>query len=314
MQVEAGRPSAPGASWKVWRYQPPSGCGCRSSRRMISLAPRSPAMPRSTHAHPLKLSLAARISPKAWAGRPDAGAASGARKNGLVAFSADGGRHGRLAAFAGGEHRFRPRLQRRIVVDRQGEAGVRGGVFVGAVDGGVVGQGGQLGQRAPHLFGRALEQSAAAEGEQGVADEGDVVGCVVIGDVAQGVAAGVDHLNRVSPSITCRPPRRRSSGAMRVTSGRADDGRAGRRLEGLVAAGVVRMPVGVEDQVQFPAQFVELGQDGVGVRRVDGRGFRWRRRARESRNCPTGRGTGERSATSACSTPPQGVTRVRPPT
>ncbi len=48
-------------------------------------------------------------------------------------------------------------LQGRIVVHRQGEPGVGGGVFVGAVDAGLVGQGRQLGESGPHHFRRALE-------------------------------------------------------------------------------------------------------------------------------------------------------------
>ena len=33
--VEAPRPSGPSVSRKVWRYQPPSGCGSSPSRAMI---------------------------------------------------------------------------------------------------------------------------------------------------------------------------------------------------------------------------------------------------------------------------------------
>ena len=142
---------------------------------------------------------------------------------------------------------------------------------MGAVDGDVVRQGGQLPQAGPHLLRRTLEEAATAEREQGVADEGHVVDGVVEGDVAQGVAAGVDHLEAglSQPddiALVDHPIGRRADA---LDLGRADDDAAGFTLQPRVSAGVVGVPVGVEHQVQRPAQLAELGQDGVGVGRVD---------------------------------------------
>ena len=49
----------------------------------------------------------------------------------------------------------------------------------------------------------------------------------------------------------------------------ADDGGAGGRGDVGVAAGVIGVPVGVEDQGQFPAELFQFGQDHLGVGRVD---------------------------------------------
>ncbi len=143
---------------------------------------------------------------------------------------------------------------------------------MGAVDRGLVRQGGQALQAGPHLLGRALEQPPAAQREQGVADEGDPVGRVEVGDVAQRVAAGLDHVEAGLAqlddiAVAHRAVQRRDPRDLR----RADDHAAGGGLDLGVAAGVVGMPVGVEDEVQAPAQLPQFSQDRVGVRRVDGR-------------------------------------------
>ena len=62
------------------------------------------------------------------------------------------------------------------MVDAESEAGVRGGVFVRAIDRGRLRQGGEAREAGPHLLGGPLEQPPAAQREQGVADEGDLVG------------------------------------------------------------------------------------------------------------------------------------------
>ncbi len=53
----------------------------------------------------------------------------------------------------------------------------------------------------------------------------------------------------------------------------ADNPATGRRLDLGVAAGVVGMPVGVENQVEPPAQALQFGQDRRRVRRVDAGGL-----------------------------------------
>ena len=140
-----------------------------------------------------------------------------------------------------------------------------------AVDGGGVRQGGQLLQAGPHLLRRALEQAAAAEREQGVADKGDPIGGVMEGDVPQRVAAGVDDLEPGLPqhhhiTVVHHPVRR---GPDPLDLGRADDLAACHRLDLRVAAGVVRVPVRVQNVGQGPAQGLQFAQDGGGVRRVD---------------------------------------------
>ena len=120
-----------------------------------------------------------------------------------------------------------------------------------------------------------FEQPPAAEREQGVADEGDVIRGVEVGDVAQGVAAAVSITsNRVSPSSTTSPSVHRAvEGRDARHLGRADDGRAGGGLDLGVAAGVVGMPVGVEDEVQAPAGVLRRRQDRGGVGGVDAGGL-----------------------------------------
>ena len=63
--------------------------------------------------------------------------------------------------------------------------------------------------------------------------------------------------------------------------GRSDDRRAGLGLQPRVAAGVVRMPVGVEDGVEPPTLPRQGLEDGVGVGRVDARDLAARLVARQ---------------------------------
>src|SRR5581483_8530350 len=76
-------------------------------------------------------------------------------------------------------------------LDRLGEADVRQSVFVAAVDLGVVGQRGQLGERGEHLLGGAFEEPPAAAGEQRVAAE-ERAG-PIIGNVRAGMARDVEN-------------------------------------------------------------------------------------------------------------------------
>ena len=142
---------------------------------------------------------------------------------------------------------------------------------MGAIDRRGVRQGGQLRQAGPHLLRRALEQPAAAQGEQGVADKGDPVGGVVVADVAQRVAAGVEHLEPClaqhdQVAVDHDPVRR---GPDPLDLGRADHLTARGRLDLGIAAGMVRVPVGVEDMGQGPAQRLQFAKDGGRVRGVD---------------------------------------------
>ena len=59
-----------------------------------------------------------------------------------------------------------------------------------------VGSAHELLQRLPHHLGVALEDAPAADGEQRVADEGDLGRRYQIADVAERVAGRVEHLDR----------------------------------------------------------------------------------------------------------------------
>ena len=135
------------------------------------------------------------------------------------------------------------------------------------------GRGGELRQAPPHLLGRALEHPPATQREQGVAHEHRMVRRVVIADVAERMAAGVDHpeqglaeLHRVA--LMQRAVQGRDAGHLAGP----DDLSARRRLHRRVAARMVGVPVGVHDQAEGPAGGLQRRQHGVGVRRVDGGG------------------------------------------
>ena len=184
----------------------------------------------------------------------------------------DGGRDGGFAARAGGEDRLASGDHRRIVVEAEREARVGGGVLVGAIDHGLVGQGSRALQAAPELRRVAFEHPPAAEGEQAVADEGDPVRGVEIGDVAKGMPADVDHLERrLAERHAVTRGQDAVGGRDAGDLGRADDLGAGGGLEGGVAPCVVGVPVSVEDHVQGPAGGGKLALDRRGVGRVDGR-------------------------------------------
>ncbi len=141
---------------------------------------------------------------------------------------------------------------------------------MGAVDGGVVGQRRKPLQAGPHLLGGAFEEAAATQGEQGVAHEGDPVGRVEIGDVPERMAAGLDHLEpRLAQHHHVAAAHlavdRREAGDL----GRPHHGRAGGGHDLGVAAGVVGVPVRVEDEVERPAVGLQGREDGPNLRRVD---------------------------------------------
>ncbi len=179
-----------------------------------------------------------------------------------------------FAARASGEHLIGASLQSGAGIDAEREPGVGGGVFVGAIDQGLVGQGGQALEAGPHLLGRTLEQAPAAQREQGVADEDDAVFGVMVGDVAEGVAAGLQHAEHGLAeahlvALMQRPVERCDA---RDLLGPHD--LATRRfLDPAVAAGVVGMPVGVQDHVEPPAQLLQLGQDRLRIGGVDTAGL-----------------------------------------
>ena len=105
-----------------------------------------------------------------------------------------------------------------------GKTPVGFGVFVGAQDPGVAGQGGQAVERGQHLRRAAFEQAAAAEAEEGVAAkqqagavEGDVAACMArYGDDLEAGAEG-RHLHPVA--VTDAYGRRRDTRVVRTVAG-----------------------------------------------------------------------------------------------
>ncbi len=137
----------------------------------------------------------------------------------------------------------------------------------------VAGQGRDAQDAGPHLLGRALEQLAAAEREQTVADEGVVASCIVPADQAKRMAAEVHDVElrftqhedgARGDDVVERP----FAGDLR----RAIDGAAILQLEGGIAAGVVGMPVGVEQVIEaVQALAGDTVGDDIGVGGIDDR-------------------------------------------
>ena len=100
-----------------------------------------------------------------------------ARGNGRHIFSAR-----RVYRRLARSHRFVIRRQ------RQGEGGVGGAVFVGAIDDRLIGEAAQFGERLPHLLRRSFKESSAAHDEERIADEEDLFFGEVVGDMAGGMA------------------------------------------------------------------------------------------------------------------------------
>ena len=101
-----------------------------------------------------------------------------------------------------------PLRQRGIVrLDGHGETGVGQRIFVAAIDERVLGKLGEPLQVGMHLLGRALEQPAAAHGEQGVADKDRLRAFEDKGDVAGGMGRDFPHLGRELPRPRSGRPR-----------------------------------------------------------------------------------------------------------
>ena len=159
-----------------------------------------------------------------------------------------------------------------VGLDRHGEAGVRLGVFVGAVDAHVVGQRAQALERRPELLRRALEHLAAAQREQRVAAEQRALLAECIGAMPAGVARHEDHLRlRLAEAVAVAvvDRRRRCPGMRALSRPQADDGAAGRLLDLAVAAHMIAMMMGVEDVRDLPAALVGLGQHRPGHGGID---------------------------------------------
>ena len=123
---------------------------------------------------------------------------------------------------------FHPRPQRLVArLQRQGEAAIALGIFMAAIDFGVVGQGHQLGQAGPHHLRIAFEQPPAAHQEQRVAGKGIAVDDK--GDGAPGMGRHLQHLHLAAVKFPARGfvhPHIDPGNARRILA-RTHDGRAG---------------------------------------------------------------------------------------
>ena len=151
---------------------------------------------------------------------------------------------------------------------RGGKLQVAEGIFMGAVDQRIFGQGGEAAEGVVHLPRRPFEEPTATGGKQRVATKQQAV--VVVGDMPQGVSRyGVDleiqaeHAERVVV-IERHIPR------WDVFTGRAMDGGARCVFQHLDAADMIMVMVGDQYVAQGPAWVgVEPGLHGRGITRVD---------------------------------------------
>ena len=159
-------------------------------------------------------------------------------------------------------------------LDGEGEAGVRLGVFVAAIDPGLRRQGPELRQRVPHLLRRALEEPPAAESKERVAAEHRARGREPEGDVAAGVAGHVEDAGdlgaeRVLVAVAHLDV---DAGNARAIGARPHDRAFPLGLEREIAAGVIGVVMGVEDMRQAPAGLGERALHRFGLRGIDGGG------------------------------------------
>ena len=153
--------------------------------------------------------------------------------------------------------------------------------------------GGKLAQsveRGPHLLHRALDHPAAAQREQRVAGEEQML----LGKCRRyDPWCGRAWRSRVtSRPANCKCRRRQRICPCRESRrlARADDGAAERLFEREIAFDMVAMVMGGEDMGEFPALGLELALDGRVPRAHRSR--RWHRsggHGRGRRNCPGGR-------------------------
>src|SRR5690606_10143893 len=118
---------------------------------------------------------------------------------------------------------------------------------------------------------RSLEETAAAEREERVADEGNVFLVEAVGDVAAGVTRYLDD------ACACRTEfhdvafadRPVDAGYLVLLALRADHRAARLLLQLRIAARMVEMMVRVQDMRERPAPLFESGEDRLHFRRVD---------------------------------------------
>src|ERR1700677_1050381 len=102
-------------------------------------------------------------------------------------------RHGRTTLGAQPRDLLDSSLEDRIGgFDGEGEPAIRLSIFMTAVDLGLAGKGGKLGERTPHDRKRRLEHAPATKRKQRVAAEGDRVLFEMVGDMAERMPGGFD--------------------------------------------------------------------------------------------------------------------------
>jgi hypothetical protein len=136
------------------------------------------------------------------------------------------------------------------------------------------GRGAQLEQRLPHQLRGALDHPAAADREQGVAGEQQLVLRKEIVDLAEGVPRRLDHLRGKGADLdaVAFADLDIDGGNLGGFPARGDDAAMVALLECGDAAGVVAMMMGDENIGQRPAGGGERGLDGRRLRRIDGGG------------------------------------------
>ena len=139
-----------------------------------------------------------------------------------------------------------------------------------AVDKGVVGESAELAEARPHLRRRTLEQPAATEGKQRVAAEKRPCFLEPVSDMADRVPGNLDHprLLPADGNLVALADGNVDAGDPTSVVPVADDGATRGLLELQVAAHMVMMMMGVEDQRQRPAETVQGFQNRAGDRRI----------------------------------------------
>jgi len=126
-------------------------------------------------------------------------------------------------------------------------------------------------ERPVHLLRTALEQPAAAHGEQSVADERHAVLVEDQGDVAERVAGDFDDAANMLAEPDPVALAKRHVAAGDVLVGRPGDASTGGFLDGQVASSVIWMPVGVPHLADRPTALLSGGKYRRRVARIDHR-------------------------------------------
>ena len=141
---------------------------------------------------------------------------------------------------------------------------------MGGIDGGALRQRRNPLQARPHLLRGTLEESTAPHGEQRISREQYVRARRIVSNMTQRVAAYIDHLKcrraELDDVSVADPPVDRPDSLDLLGSNNLSSSLL---FENGVPAGMVGMPMRVQDQFQRPTQTVQLVEDCLGIRRID---------------------------------------------